>query len=82
MKDGGTAFPVTHNGKLRANSEIASYGMTLRQWYAGLAMQGMWCNPLITKGFYEIDNQITYKVIKRMAESQADAMIEQDGKNE
>ena len=33
IKDGGPAFPIAFNE-----------GMTLRQWYAGLAMQGLLAN--------------------------------------
>jgi hypothetical protein len=32
-KDGGQAFPV--------HSAAIDYGMTLRQWYAGQALQGL-----------------------------------------
>ena len=44
MKDGGPAFPVPES------ANYAGYpGMTLREWYAGLAMQG-----LIARGWQDL----------------------------
>ena len=44
--DGGPAFPFTRtdfvDGKL--GHDVLSQGMTLRQWYAGMALQGMLAN--------------------------------------
>ena len=40
IDNGGTAFPVSE--------DTAHFpGMTLRQWYAGMALQGMLANPSI-----------------------------------
>ena len=40
VKDGGSAFPHEAYGMGQASN-----GMTLRQWYAGMAMQGILCSP-------------------------------------
>ena len=40
INDGGPAFPVWElNGK--DQPEMTGFGMTLRDWFAGLAMQGL-----------------------------------------
>lgn len=45
------------------------FGMTLRQWYAGLAMQGMLANP------EPCVSNCTYEVLANSAWLAADAMI-------
>ena len=36
MNDDGRVFPI---------QGTCEYGMTLRQWYAGMAVMGMWIDP-------------------------------------
>jgi hypothetical protein len=38
-KDGGTAYPIPNSDL--AGSYEATTGMTLRQWYAGMVLQGL-----------------------------------------
>ena len=44
MKDGGPAFPVIDDERTRLPIYSTS-GMTLRQWYAGMAMVGITASP-------------------------------------
>mgnify|MGYP001499131020 CR=1 FL=1 len=39
INDGGPAFPLPK--ELYEHSEISPYGMSLRDWFAGMAIQGM-----------------------------------------
>lgn len=41
INDGGAAFPMAPYTSPRGDFEWGASGMTLRQWYAGLAMQGL-----------------------------------------
>ena len=59
------AFPVAWPG-----NQAPDTGMTLRQWYAGLAMQGMLANP--------IHDEDTFKVIALSAWDMADAMLAEE----
>lgn len=60
---GGPAFPVA--GHERKAHFV--YGMTLRDWYAGMAMQGMQSNPIY-------DNNSSSQLAQQ-AHVMADAMI-------
>ena len=53
-KDGGSAFPIGFNE-----------GMTLRQWYAGLAMQGILANPDTKYSNWEVA-EIAFNVTEHM----------------
>lgn len=41
IEDGGPAFPFEYDGAL---GHCAEPGMSLRDWFAGMAMQGMYAN--------------------------------------
>lgn len=66
-KDGGPAFPVPEIGPYQ--SPAAMKGMTLRQWLAGLAMQG-----LVSSGNVPVDK----RAVARVAFEYADAMLQFD----
>lgn len=54
--DGGPAYPVSvGTGPLSAN--FSSPGMSLRDWYVGLAMQGLLSNPNIIRPKDHTDKQ-------------------------
>jgi len=61
--DGGPAFPVVFG-------DSAYSGMTLRQWYAGMAMQGYLSS--------DIPNEIREAQVVGWAWSMADAMLAQE----
>ena len=61
--DGGPAFPVVFG-------DSAYSGMTLRQWYAGMAMQALNTNPS-----WDV---ISCESIAEDAFRQADAMLSQE----
>lgn len=75
MKDGGPAFPtltrlLAGEGHIGGSNDFdaeVSGGMTLRQWYAGMALQGMMSNPDFSKD--------TYKDSATQAFEMADAML-------
>jgi hypothetical protein len=46
-KDGGQAFPVPAANSHAGNMFYPETGMTLRDWYAGLAMQGMYAHHVL-----------------------------------
>lgn len=59
MRNGGAAFPLLSSSSHRRNE-----GMSLRDWFAGMAMQG-----LLAQGKYVSTPADAYKL--------ADAMLEQ-----
>lgn len=64
--DGGPAFPVVDN-----TNEVSSVGMSLRDWFAGMAIPG------ICKEFYDHEDVLfTPHDIAREAYDIADAMLE------
>lgn len=71
INSGGNAFPETatnNEGRLDWPNQYGCGGMTLRQWYAGMAMQGY------IAGWQEGDAS-GYAAIVRTAFKYADAMI-------
>lgn len=75
MKDGGQAFPLP-------DRDDALKGMTLRQWYAGMALQGMLSNPFTSnylKEFYN-DSGKEGEFMVHNAFKAADAMIAHEAK--
>lgn len=65
--DGGPASPVTNDAK------DGEQGMTLRDWFAGIALQGMCSNPN-----HDLDE--IHDVAVRNAWRLADAMIAERSK--
>jgi uncharacterized protein YodC (DUF2158 family) len=59
-KQGGPAFPPSD----------AREGMTLRDWFAGMALQGLLACPAVDSG-------LSYKTISACAYKHADTMLEQ-----
>lgn len=66
--DGGPAFPINH-----PHCPDPSTGMTLRQWYAGMAMQGVIASGTVTGN----DFNETSKEVSGFAFGVADAMIKE-----
>ena len=64
----GPAFPVPLNDGERWTGPGNCCGMTLRDWFAGMAMQGMYCNQMFDEWAVED--------IARTSYDQADAMLE------
>jgi len=61
MKDGGPAFPSNHERMTGTSLDFRGcLGMSLRQWYAGMAMQGIIVKygasngPVVSKEAFEI----------------------------
>ncbi|APC12917.1 MULTISPECIES: hypothetical protein [Providencia] len=70
-KTGGAAFPVAYNRE----TQYAKFGMTLRDYFAAKAMQGILANPA------QLDN-VNYKSaewVSRDAYLVADAMLKARG---
>jgi hypothetical protein len=68
-KTGGNAFPQTFN-KTEEDGRVATitrYGMTLRDYFAAKAMQGIVANPNA--------QGLSYEAISMRAFAQADAMM-------
>jgi hypothetical protein len=83
--NGGPAFPTEqHECQDNTWNQTFEYGMTLRQWYAGMAMQGLLSNPnALLRG--AIPSQELFDDVARWANGYADAMIKfdsQEAKNE
>jgi len=46
MRDGGPAFPHRHEDRWQnAEGRITNTGMSLRDWFAGVALQGLCAHP-------------------------------------
>jgi len=54
MRDDTPAFPVANEYYPNDQIQYGSNGMTLRQWYAGMALQGMVSNPEYQGNFAEM----------------------------
>ena len=70
INDGGPAFPQSEApdcGELVSNVYPESGGMTLRQWYAGLAMQGFLSS--------DVKESLNERNTPQLAFAMADAMI-------
>ena len=89
--DGGSAFPgiienqkfIEHNGishPVGEKEKIYIRGMSLRQWYAGLAMLGMMTNANTTHDLAEFKK--CYDETARHAFKFSDAMIEVEKEGE
>ena len=69
-KTGGSAFPrslYTQGGAFDSSSLSQGYGMTLRDYFAAKAMQGIVANPNA--------QGLSYEAISMRALAQADAML-------
>ena len=70
-KDGGPAFPI---------STIDGYnnsGMTMRQWYKGMAIQGMMANNEILERITE-GSGMKFEFLAKSTGEIADAMVAED----
>lgn len=67
--EGGPAFPVDEKND-DGTHFYTNMGMTLRQWYAGMAMQGF-----AARGYFQPQNRSDIDCFTRQAFDIADAMI-------
>ncbi|HEX6827270.1 MAG TPA: hypothetical protein VF077_13205 [Nitrospiraceae bacterium] len=74
MKDGGQELPILTTD--RCDREL---GMTLRQWYAGMALQGLSSNPAMTS-VVEAAGPAKASLYTAMAFKLADAMLAYEAK--
>jgi hypothetical protein len=65
IDDGGQAFPHTHTSSLGISWQT---GMSLRDWFAGMALQGLMAKTNVQYATAAIDARAAYET--------ADAMIE------
>lgn len=74
IKDGGPAFPLFADGNAACHmSSIAHDGMSLRDWFAGMVLNGM-CSAPFSEG--------AYPEMARQAYKMADAMLTERGKTD
>ena len=73
LNDGGPAFPIppVGTGDPRDGMSQGSYGMTLRDWFAGQALAGLLANP----GMIDTHNESAMQWVSSHAFHQADAML-------
>ena len=75
--DGGRAFPLSgYDGPSQAGGHITQmpmHGMSMRQWYAGLAMQGLLANSLALNSI--AGDKAPTGFIERLSVSFADSLI-------
>ena len=64
INDGGTAFPHTTINNL--GGFVPQPGMSLLDWFAGMAMQGILSNPIVRDPDTDIVAQDAYEVAKSM----------------
>lgn len=74
--DGGYAFPFPHEPIPDFEGGKQTRGMTLRDWLAGMAMQGYLTHCKPTEPIYNID------VVAKVSYEQADAMLLQSRRRE
>ena len=75
VKGGGCAFPFVI--ELDDNKSMAySHGMTLRDYFAAKALNGMFANPDDSHENYDLSYDNYVKEIARCAYKMADAMLE------
>lgn len=79
--DGGPAFPVTRTENVAPNdlgavmAEVEHYGLSVRDWFAGMALQGYNANP-------EQCAQMTHEQTAACAFRDADAMLQARKENQ
>lgn len=76
------AFPVAMSEQTFSNQESAPYqeGMTLRDYFAAKAMQGILSNPNWMKEYNGEKYLMKSEIIAQVSHSIADAMLEQRNK--
>lgn len=72
MNDGGPAFPRPIGGDISSDFNDSQQGMTLRDWFAGMAMQGL-CTSMVLSP--EKETPEMDKLLAKEAYSVADAML-------
>ena len=86
LNDGGPAFPIppVGTGDPRDGMSQGSFGMTLRDWFAGQALAGLLANPTVREweaaASEQGDPDALVQVCALMAYKQADAMLAERGK--
>lgn len=82
--DGGPAFPRSYTTALEAAQGLGESGMSLRDWFAGMALQGICANPDISTHAHKaaLGTPETRRVFAEGAWAQADAMLEMKNKKE
>ena len=81
--DGGAAFPqsaIDNQGRIDYADQMGFGGMTLRQWYAGMAMQGILAHPNALGKCAQKLGESVYESLAPMAFECADAMIAHEEK--
>lgn len=75
--DGGPAFPVDEVCELDITVRPRSDGLSIRDWFAGLAMQAMTASPALMEAVTGPDAGAGrhFERLARKAYEQADAMI-------
>lgn len=69
IDDGGPAFPIPDTVHANGQVQYGANGMSLRDWFAGQAMQGMLANQALIDVFGQ------YKGMSVEAYGYADAML-------
>lgn len=72
--DGGPAFPVVSSNGLGHVSD----GISIRDWFAGMALQGMNANTGLIKVSTSLE--ICFENMSKIAYEQADAMLKERDK--
>lgn len=80
MKDGGPAFPnvpvdAPNHGLITASEWGADTGMSLRDWFAGQALAGIWAS-------FESTDEPELSIVAEMAYETADAMLSERERKE
>jgi hypothetical protein len=73
MKDGGSAFPVIGKHSPQGRIEMDSPGMTLRDWFAGQALDAIIPKPITVEEFESMSEFST--AFAKTAHEIADSMI-------
>lgn len=79
MKGDEPAFPTVHYSASGAHSTVE--GLTIRQWYAGMALQGLQNNPPLINGKKLPSEERSEALLAQCAYAVADAMIAEGEKH-
>lgn len=66
IDDGGPAFPSPDSVYANGERGYGAWGMTLRDWLAGKALQGMLANPAYNSASNEVLSSHAYDLADRM----------------
>lgn len=79
INNGGPAFPIPLNPGQTYTAHATCDGMTLRDYFAAKAMQGMYNDGSVVAASKLVDDSTNMDAVARWSYAQADAMLRARG---